>query len=90
LRGKILYEAITLLIARFPGESQNSIQTSENNPSLAQPGKRQISYHLAMKSLLIPQFGFIATNNRVQTTAVMCECKQTEQNKKDYETTMRV
>jgi len=31
------------------------------------------------------QFGFTATNNRVQTTAIKRECEQTEQNKKNYE-----
>jgi len=40
---------------------------------------------MAHKQLGLRQFGFTATNNRVQTTAIKQECKQREQNKKDYE-----
>jgi len=36
------------------------------------------------------RFGFIATDNRVQTTATKRECKQTQSNKKDYESSKRV
>jgi len=35
-------------------------------------------------------FGFTATNNRAQTTAIKQECNQTEQNKKDHESSKRV
>jgi len=35
-------------------------------------------------------FGFTATNNRVQTTVIKQECKQTEQNKKDCESSKQV
>jgi len=36
------------------------------------------------------RFDFTATNNRVQTTAIKRDGKQTEQNKKDYESFKRV
>ena len=45
---------------------------------------------MAHRQLGLGWFGFTATNNRVQTTAIKQECKQTEQNKKDYESSKRV
>jgi len=42
---------------------------------------------VANRQLGLGQFGFTASNNRVQTTAIKQECKQTEQNKKHYEST---
>jgi len=40
---------------------------------------------MAHRQLGLGQFGFTATNNRMQTTDIEWESKQTEQNKKDYE-----
>jgi len=40
---------------------------------------------MAHRQLGLGWFDFTATKNRVQTTAIKQECKQTEQNKKDYE-----
>ena len=45
---------------------------------------------MAHRQLGLGRFGFTATNNRVQTTAIKRDGKQTEQNKKDYESSKRV
>ena len=62
--------------------------------------KKNTTYHrttqrlsgskMAHKQLSLGQFGFTAAINRVQTTAIKRECKQTELNKNDYESTERV
>jgi len=45
---------------------------------------------MAHRHLSLGWFGFTATNNTLQTTAIKQECKQTEQNMKDYESSKQV
>ena len=45
---------------------------------------------MAHRQLGLVWFGFTDMNSRVQTTAIKRECKQTEHNKKDCESSKRV